>query len=336
MPNTKILLTGGAGYIGSHTAVALAQAGFTPVILDNFANAKPSVIDRLELILGAPVALEHGDLLDRTFLADVFARHRFGAVIHFAALKAVGASVENPLDYFNVNCGGLTALLLAMRAAEVRNLVFSSTATVYGAPDAAPVTEGAPRSHSSPYALTKLASEHLLEAMTIAEPRWAFGILRYFNPAGAHESGLIGEDPEGLPNNLMPYLARVATGDLPHLNVFGTDYDTADGTGVRDYIHVMDLAEAHVASLSTLLEHNTGHALNIGTGKGSSVFELIASYSRACGRDLPWNASPRRAGDAATLIADPSLAARVLGFKTRRDLADMCESSWRWVRRNSD
>ena len=336
MPNTKILLTGGAGYIGSHTAVALAQAGFTPVILDNFANAKPSVIDRLELILGAPVALEHGDLLDRTFLADVFARHRFGAVIHFAALKAVGASVENPLDYFNVNCGGLTALLLAMRAAEVRHLVFSSTATVYGAPDAAPVTEGAPRSHSSPYALTKLASEHLLEAMTIAEPRWAFGILRYFNPAGAHESGLIGEDPEGLPNNLMPYLARVATGDLPHLNVFGTDYDTADGTGVRDYIHVMDLAEAHVASLSTLLEHNTGHALNIGTGKGSSVFELIASYSRACGRDLPWNASPRRAGDAATLIADPSLAARVLGFKTRRDLADMCESSWRWVRRNSD
>ena len=331
----KILLTGGAGYIGSHTAVALAEAGYAPVVLDNFSNAKPSVLERLEMILGVPVALERGDILDRAFLADVFTRHEFGAVIHFAARKAVGESVARPMDYFETNCCGLTALLRTMEASGVRNLVFSSSATVYGEPDVFPVPETAPRWHTSPYAMTKLASEDLLLAMADADPFWAFGILRYFNPAGAHESGLIGEEPDGIPNNLMPYLAKVALGELPHLNVFGDDFPTPDGTGVRDFVHVMDLAEAHVSSLRTLLDGSGGHAVNIGTGEGSSVMQMLASYGRACGRDLPWKPGPRRAGDVAKLVADPSLAASVLKFRTRRTLDEMCESSWRWVTRNS-
>jgi len=332
---SKILLTGGAGYIGSHTAVALAEAGYTPVILDNFSNAKPGVLDRVEMILGGAVPLERGDVLDRVFLDEVFARHDIHAVIHFAARKAVGESVSRPLDYFETNCGGLTALLRAMEGAGTRHLVFSSTATVYGAPEVVPIPETAQLRHTNPYGLTKLTSEYLLQAMAAADPAWVFGILRYFNPAGAHESGLIGEEPEGIPNNLMPYMAKVALGELPHLSVFGNDFNTQDGTGVRDYIHVMDLAEAHVASLAALLRSAEGHTVNVGTGTGVSVMEMLASYSRACGRELAWKQAPRRAGDSDMLVADPTLASKVLGFRTRRSVDEMCESSWRWVTRNS-
>ena len=328
-----VLLTGGAGYIGSHTWVALVAAGFRPVILDDFSNAAEDVPARLARIAGAEPEVWQGSVLDADLLERVFSAHDIGAVVHFAARKAVGESVRMPLEYVETNLGGLVTLLKAMRAAGVFRLVFSSSATVYGVPEALPIRETAPTGFTNPYGYTKLAGEQILAQLAAADPRWAFGVLRYFNPAGAHGSGLIGEDPRDIPNNLMPYIAKVAVGELPALNVFGDDYDTPDGTGVRDYIHVEDLAEGHVRSLEALLREGRGHLVNLGTGRGYSVLEMLAAYSAACGRPLPHVVAPRRPGDVAACWADPSRAAELLGFRARRGLDEMCASSWTWISR---
>ncbi len=330
---TTVLLTGGAGYIGSHTFVALREAGHEPVILDNFSNAQDDVPDRLEVITGAPVSVYRGDVRDRDLLDRIFRDHAPRAVVHFAALKAVGESVEKPLDYIDVNVTGLVSLLKAMRAADCRRLVFSSSATVYGTPETWPITEDMPRSHTNPYAYTKLACEEILEQVAASDPAWAFAILRYFNPVGAHRSALIGEEPQGIPNNLVPYIAEVAMGKREALRVFGDDYDTPDGTGVRDYIHVEDLARGHVLSLESLLETGRGHTVNLGTGRGTSVREMLDAYSRAVGRELPFVVTPRRPGDVAVSVADPSRAAALLGFRAERTVDDMCASSWAFVSR---
>ena len=328
-----VLLTGGAGYIGSHTYVALVSAGFRPVILDDFSNAAEDVPDRLGRICGTVPEVWRGSVLDAALLERLFAAHDFAAVVHFAARKAVGESIEMPLEYVETNLVGLVALLKAMRAAEVFRLVYSSSATVYGVPEVLPIPETAATGYTNPYGYTKLAGEQVLEQLAAADPRWAFGVLRYFNPAGAHGSGLIGEDPRDIPNNLMPYIAKVAVGELPELRVFGADYPTPDGTGVRDYIHVEDLAEGHVLSLQALMREGAGHLVNLGTGQGYSVLEMLAAYSEACGRALPHVVAPRRAGDVATVYADPRRAAELLGFRARRGLAEMCDSSWAWVSR---
>lgn len=332
----KILLTGGAGYIGSHTYAALSDAGYDVAILDNFANARPDVPDRLEVITGKPVTVHRCDVLDAAGLARVFASDRFDAVVHFAAKKAVGESQQKPLDYIETNCTGLVNLLKAMRAAGVFRLVFSSSATVYAPTLDWPIPEDAPLGYASTYAYTKLMGEQIIQQVAAADDRWRFGILRYFNPAGAHPSALIGEDPSDIPNNLMPYIAKVATGELPTLNVFGNDYPTPDGTGVRDYIHVVDLARGHVLSLDALMRGDGSHIVNLGTGQGYSVMEMLAAYARACGRALPHTVAPRRAGDLACYFGDPRKAERLLGFKAERDLDDMCATSWAWVSRRSN
>lgn len=331
----KILLTGGAGYIGSHTYLALVDAGFEVVILDNFSNAKPDVPGRLQDIAGAEVHCIDGDVLDRSVLDRLFGDHKIDGVVHFAAKKAVGESVEKPLEYMHTNVGGLLTLLAAMDAAGVRRIVFSSSATVYGDTNVQPIPEDHARTYTSPYAYTKIAGEQILEQLP---DDWAVGILRYFNPVGAHKSAMIGEDPSDIPNNLVPYIAKVATGDLAELGVFGDDYDTPDGTGVRDYIHVEDLAEGHVLSLKSLLDTGESHTVNLGTGEGSSVLDVVRAYSEACGQDLPYAIKPRRDGDVAVLTARPEQAKAKLGFEATRTLADMCRSSWAWVsgqRRNS-
>lgn len=332
----QVLLTGGAGFIGSHTYVALKNAGYDVIILDNFSNARHSVLDRLETITGAPVKVIDGDVLDAHLVGRVFAENQIDAVIHFAALKAVGESVEKPLNYMHTNISGLYTLLNAMKEAGVFSLVFSSSATVYGQPDQLPVCETAPRSFTNPYGYTKLACEQSLEQIAASDPRWAFGVLRYFNPVGAHPSGLIGEDPNDTPNNLMPYIAKVATGELEQLSVWGDDYDTPDGTGVRDYIHVMDLAKGHVQSVDTLLQSGQGHTVNLGTGKGYSVLEMLRAYEKAAGKKLAYRIAPRRAGDVASVYSDPSLAKETLGFEAEQDLDDMCASSWNWVSRRKN
>ncbi|MGB3407045.1 MAG: UDP-glucose 4-epimerase GalE [Jannaschia sp.] len=325
----RILLTGGAGYIGSHTYVALRAAGYEVTILDNFSNSDPGVIDRLGRLTGDPVEVVRGSVLDRTVLAEVFAATAFDGVVHFAARKAVGESVARPVDYFETNIGGLIGLMQEMKAAGVWRIVFSSTATVYGEPEVFPLTEDLPLSHTSPYAFTKLTCERILEQAAAADP-WQVGVLRYFNPVGAHPSGLIGEDPRGIPDNLMPYIAKVALGELDRLQVHGNDYDTPDGTCWRDYIHVMDLAQAHLLSLNALME-GRGHVLNIGTGRPVSVLEMHAAYEAAVGRELPHVIGPRRAGDVPRLYADPSRARAELGFEAEFGLEDMCRSSWDWV-----
>lgn len=329
----NILLTGGAGFIGSHTAVALIESGYNVVLLDDFSNSRADVPDRLELITGSKVPWHRCDIRDAAGVAAIFAQHRFDAVVHFAGKKAVGESMTRPLEYININCGGMLTLLGAMQQAGVFRLVFSSSATVYGLPDVLPVPEDAPLVTHSTYAWTKLACEQILGQTAAADPRWAFGILRYFNPTGAHGSGLIGEDPRDIPNNLMPYLARVAAGELPQLEIFGDDYDTPDGTGVRDYIHVEDLAVGHRLSLDALIATNKGHLLNLGTGKGTSVLEMVRAYSKACGRDLPYVVRPRRAGDVDIYYADTTKAARELGFRATRTPEEMCASSWAFVSR---
>ena len=331
MTQPHILLTGGAGYIGSHVAVALAEAGYTPVILDNFSNAKRSVIDRLERIIGGPVICEEADILDRAALDAILARYPVEAAIHFAALKAVGESTEKPLDYFQTNISGLIGLMQAMAARGIFRLVFSSSATVYGEAEIVPTPETAPLSYTSPYAYTKIACEQIIEQAGAADPRWATGRLRYFNPVGAHPSGLIGEDPNQRPNNLMPLIAKVAAGEMAELQVFGDDYDTPDGTGVRDYIHVSDLADGHVKSLAALAATGESHLVNLGTGRGYSVMEMIGAYQRACNHPLPYRIVPRRPGDVPIYLADPARATELLGFRTTRDLDEMCQSSWRWI-----
>ncbi len=336
----KILLTGGAGYIGSHTAVALCEAGFEPVLLDNFSNSDPAVIGRLEQITGHAPALERGDVLDTPWVEEVLRRHRPAAVVHFAGLKAVGESVAQPLRYFHQNVGGSTSLLRAIQSCQdvfgplPPAFVFSSTATVYGEPRVIPVREDAPYSPSSPYAQTKLMVEDMLRALRVAEPAWRVGILRYFNPVGAHPSGLIGEDPTGIPNNLMPFVSQVAVGRRPHLNVFGDDYPTPDGTGIRDYIHVQDLAEGHVAAVRALLRQPDSFTLNLGTGRGSSVLEVVRSFETASGKAVPYKVVARRPGDVAEYYADPSLAEATLGWRARYSLHDMCAHAWNWQSRN--
>lgn len=332
----KILLTGGAGYIGSHTACALVAAGHVPVLLDDFSNSSPAVLDRLATITGRRLVCERGDVADVALVQRVIETHGISAVVHFAGFKAVGESVAQPLKYYRNNLGSTMGLLQAMGATACRTLVFSSTATVYGDPERSPVTESAPRRHESPYAHTKLVVEDMLAALGKSDPAWCCAVLRYFNPVGAHPSGLIGEDPRGIPNNLMPYISQVAVGRRPCLQVFGNDYPTPDGTGVRDYIHVQDLAEGHVAALRYLLVERQNLTVNLGSGRGHSVLEVVRAFERACGRAVACEFAPRRAGDVAVCYADPTLADQLLGWRVRRTLDDMCADAWRWQSGNPE
>lgn len=336
MNKASILLTGGAGYIGSHTFVALIEAGFTPVILDEFSNSKPAVLERLQRITSQTVQFQQGSVADVELVQGLIHRHQIAAVIHFAGFKAVGESVAHPLKYFENNLGGMMALLRAMEGTMCRRLVFSSSATVYGDPASVPITEDFPRSHTNPYGHTKLVCEDMLAAVRVASPAWRTGVLRYFNPVGAHPSGLIGEDPSGTPNNLMPYVAQVAVGKRPVLNVYGNDYDTPDGTGVRDYIHVQDLANAHVAAVQTLLQGADSFTVNVGTGQGHSVLEVVRAFEQASGKQVPFQIASRRAGDVAQCYADATLALELLGWHAKHTLADMCMDAWRWQSNNPD
>lgn len=333
---THILLTGGAGYIGSHTYLALVQAGYRPVILDDYSNSHPAVLARLQQISGQPVLHARGDVADVALVRGLLEQYQVAAVVHFAAFKAVGESVEQPLKYFDNNITGMLRLMQAMEQAGCRRLVFSSSATVYGDPDSVPITEAFPLRHSSPYGCTKVVCEEMIASMLGANPAWRAGVLRYFNPVGAHASGLIGENPQGVPNNLMPYVAQVAIGRRQHLNIWGDDYPTPDGTGLRDYIHVADLAEGHVAALDTLLRDQRSFTVNLGTGRGHSVLEVVAAFAAASGRPVPYQICPRRPGDIAQCYADPSLARELLGWRASRTLADMCADSWRWQSANPE
>lgn len=326
-----ILVTGGTGFIGSHTCVALSQAGHDILILDNLSNSRITVVDRLEKLCDKRPVFIQGDVRDAALLDQVFAAHRIRAVIHFAGLKAVGESVEKPVAYYDNNVRGTLDLLAAMDRAKVKTLVFSSSATVYGDPASVPIREDFPRSATNPYGRSKLMIEDILADLHQAEPDWGIARLRYFNPVGAHESGLIGEDPQGIPNNLMPYVAQVAIGRREFLKVFGNDYPTSDGTGVRDYIHVMDLADGHVAALN-YLDATKGALLtvNLGTGRGHSVLEMANAFERASGRPVPHRFAPRRPGDIAQCWADASLAHELLGWRATRDLETMCTDAWRW------
>ncbi|MGX5662762.1 UDP-glucose 4-epimerase GalE [Diaphorobacter nitroreducens] len=326
-----ILVTGGAGFIGTHTCAALADAGIPTLLLDNFSNSRRSVLDRLARITGKPVACVEGDVRDAQLLRQLFASHPIEGVIHFAALKAVGESVREPLRYYENNVAGTVSLLRAMQAAGVRTLVFSSSATVYGDPASLPIREDSPLSATNPYGWSKLMMEQVLADVDHAEPgQWRIARLRYFNPVGAHESGLIGEDPQDIPNNLMPYVAQVATGQREVLSVYGGDYPTPDGTGVRDYIHVCDLAEGHVAALRYLRAHPGLLTVNLGTGRPVSVLEMVRGFEQASGRAVPYQVVARRPGDVAACWADPALAERLLGWRARRDVQAMCRDAWRW------
>jgi UDP-glucose 4-epimerase len=329
----NVLLTGGAGYIGSHTAVSLANAGFTPVLLDNFSNSHPEVLNRLTAILGKALPFVQADVSNSEVVEKVIRDHAIEAVVHFAAFKAVGESVEHPLKYYQNNIGGLLGLVNAMHNTGCKSIVFSSSCTVYGEPEKVPVTEDMPTGYASPYGHTKLIGEQMLQSLAALDSSWRVAILRYFNPLGAHKSGLIGEDPVGIPNNLMPYIAQVAAGQREKVSVFGRDYPTPDGSGIRDYIHVMDLAEGHVASLRVLVSQGS-HLVNLGTGKGSSVLEVINAYSRACGKTIAYEQVDRRPGDVTAAYADPSLAQKILGWRAQRNLNEMCISSWNWQRNN--
>ena len=330
----NILLTGGAGYIGSHTYLALVQAGLKPVILDDFSNSKPKVLERLAHISGQSVQCERGNVADVAFVKGVIERFGIQAVIHFAAFKAVGESVAQPLKYYDNNVGGMTKLLQAMDAAGCRSLVFSSSATVYGDPASVPITEDFPRMHTNPYGHTKLMIEDMLSALQVSDVRWKVAVLRYFNPVGAHPSGLIGEDPSGIPNNLMPFVAQVAVGRRPFLNVYGNDYPTIDGTGVRDYIHVQDLATGHLAALRALVDQNKSFAVNLGTGRGCSVLEVVRAFEKACGKPIPYQFASRREGDVAQCYAGTHLANQLLGWQAHLGLDAMCLDTWRWQSAN--
>jgi UDP-glucose 4-epimerase len=332
----RVLLTGATGYIASHTWLALLEAGFEVTGLDNFANSSPAVLERLAALGGRRPDFVEADVRDAAALDALWSRTPIDAVVHFAALKAVGESAQKPLSYFANNLGGLLALLEAMEGHGTHALVFSSSATVYGRPQSLPLREDAPLSTASPYGATKLMSEDILRAMNAADASWAIALLRYFNPVGAHSSGLIGEDPRGIPNNLMPYVTQVAVGKRERLQVFGNDYDTPDGTGVRDYIHVMDLAAGHVAGLRYLLDERRSITANLGTGRGHSVLELVRAFEHASGRTIPLEFVGRRAGDVDACWADPTLARDLLGWRATRDLDTMCADAWRWQRLNPD
>ena len=325
----KLLLTGGTGYIGSHTAVVLSQAGHDVVLLDNLSNSKHAVLSRLQTILGQPLPFVQADVRDTEAVTRVLKDHGIQAVFHFAGLKAVGESVAQPLHYFANNVQGTVSLLQAMQAAQVHQLVFSSSATVYGEPKYLPYDELHPTMAINPYGRTKLHIEEMLHDLAASKPAWRIACLRYFNPVGAHHSGLIGEDPLGVPNNLLPLVAQVAAGLRPALQVFGNDYDTPDGTGVRDYIHVMDLAEGHLAALNFLQNQTGWHAINLGTGQGYSVLEIVKAFEEASGKPVPYNLVPRRPGDVASCYAQVLKAHELLHWQANRGLKQMCEDAWR-------
>jgi UDP-glucose 4-epimerase len=326
----KILVTGGAGYIGSHACVELIGAGHEVVIVDNLCNSKSSVQDRIEEIAGKHCMFEHVDVRDSAGLEAVFGAHKIDAVMHFAGLKAVGESVEQPLRYYDNNVCGSVALLQTMARFDVKTLVFSSSATVYGDPATVPITEDFPLGATNPYGRSKLMIEEMLRDLALADPSWRIALLRYFNPVGAHESGLIGEDPNGIPNNLLPYIAQVAEGRRAILSVYGNDYPTKDGTGMRDYIHVVDLAIGHVKTLAKLAAHAGVYTYNLGTGRANSVLEMVRAFEKASGKTVPYKIVERRPGDIATCYADTALAERELGWRAERNIDQMCADSWRW------
>lgn len=334
--NKVILVTGGAGYIGSHTCIKLIEAGHTPVILDNFSNSSPEAIRRVEQICGKSIQWIEGDVSDAALLDKLFSEHSVDAVIHFAGLKSVGESVAQPMRYYQNNVSGTLVLCQAMQQAGVRNLVFSSSATVYGDPASLPIKEDFPTSATNPYGSSKLIVEEMLGDLYTADNGWNIALLRYFNPVGAHPSGTIGEDPADIPNNLMPFIAQVAVGRRERLSVFGGDYPTHDGTGVRDYIHVMDLANGHVKALEWLDKDAGIKAFNLGTGQGYSVLDMLHAFEKACGKPLPYAVVERRPGDVAACYADPALAEQELGWKACMTLEDMCADSWRWQSQNPD
>lgn len=329
-----ILVTGGTGYIGSHTVVELLSRGESVVILDNLSNSSLRVLDRIEQIAGRRPAFVEADIRDRAALDRVFAENDIEAVVHFAGLKAVGESVALPLHYYENNVAGTLNLLQSMRDAGVDRLVFSSSATVYGDPHAVPIREDFPLQATNPYGRTKLVIEEMLRDLLVAEPSWRIAILRYFNPVGAHASGLIGESPNGIPNNLMPFVAQVAVGRRPELSVFGSDYPTQDGTGVRDYIHVVDLALGHLAALDALSRKAGELTVNLGTGRGYSVLEMVRAFEKASGRHVPYRLVDRRPGDVASCFADPQLASAMLGWRASRGIDEMCADTWRWQSAN--
>jgi len=325
----KILVCGGAGYIGSHTTVELVERGHDVLVLDNLCNSSRRAVEHASRITGRDIPFVEADVRDSAALDRAFEAFQPDVVMHFAALKSVGESTERPLDYFENNISGTIVLLQAMRKHGVQRLVFSSSATVYGLPETCPVDEGAPLSVTNPYGRTKLVMEELIADVVASDPAFRAGILRYFNPAGAHPSGMLGEDPSGRPNNLLPYVSQVAIGRLPSVQVFGGDYPTPDGTGVRDYIHVVDLARAHVDAMARLVDHG-GFTVNLGTGRGYSVLEAIRAFEKASGRSIPYQIVPRRPGDVAACFADPTLATRLLGWQAELGLERMCEDAWRW------
>ena len=329
-----VLVTGGAGYIGSHTCVELIKVGFEPVIIDNLSNSKEVVLDRIETIAGKRPVFMQGDIRDSAFLNSVFEKYTFAAVIHFAGLKAVGESVQKPFLYYENNVAGTLSLIKAMELAGLRNLIFSSSATVYGMPESVPIREDFPTSTQNPYGASKLMVEGMLTDLAKANREWNIATLRYFNPIGAHESGLIGEDPKGIPNNLLPFISQVAVGKLACLSVFGDDYDTPDGTGVRDYIHVVDLARGHVCALEKVLAQSGHFVVNLGTGNGYSVLEMVKAFEVVSNKSISYKIVDRRPGDIATCYADPEFAKAFLGWQAEFDLARMCEDSWRWQSNN--
>ncbi|MUK46304.1 UDP-glucose 4-epimerase GalE [Aliivibrio fischeri] len=333
----KVLVTGGMGYIGSHTCIQMIEAGIEPIIMDNLGNSKVAVLDRIEALTQVRPAFYQGDIRDEAFLDSIFAEHTISSVIHFAGLKAVGESVAKPLEYYDNNVNGSLVLARSMRKANVKSIVFSSSATVYGDPAIVPITENSPTgATTNPYGRSKYMVEECFSDLFDAENDWSITLLRYFNPVGAHPSGTMGEDPQGIPNNLMPFIAQVAVGRRESLSVFGNDYPTPDGTGVRDYIHVMDLADGHIAALKAVGEKSGLHIYNLGTGKGSSVLEMVEAFSQASGKPVPYTLCPRRAGDIAECWASTEKAEKELGWKATRNVMEMSADTWRWQSNNPE
>ena len=334
---STILVAGGAGYIGSHTCVELLNAGYDVVVVDNLSNSSKESLNRVKQITGKDVKFYEADVADQPKMREIFEENKIFAVINFAGLKAVGESVEKPLEYYKNNISGTINMCEVMREYGVKNIIFSSSATVYGDPEEVPITEECPKGQcTNPYGWTKSMLEQILTDLHVADPEWNVILLRYFNPIGAHKSGLIGEDPKGIPNNLLPYVAQVAVGKLPCLGVFGDDYDTPDGTGVRDYIHVVDLAKGHVKAINKIKENPGVKIYNLGTGKGYSVLDVVKAFEKACGKKIPYEIKPRRAGDIATCYSDATLAKKELGWEAEYGIDEMCADSWRWQSMNPD
>ena len=330
----KILVTGGAGYIGSHTTILLIEAGYEVIIFDNFSNASRESIKRVESIVGKPITTIEGDIRNRKDLENVFLEHDIKSVIHFAGLKAVGESVEKPLKYYDNNVHGTLVLCEVMAEHNCKSIIFSSSATVYGNPETTPIDESFPTSATNPYGRSKLFIEEMLRDLYISDSSWKIILLRYFNPIGSHESGLIGEDPNGIPNNLVPYIAQTAVQKRDYLRVWGNDYDTHDGTGVRDYIHVVDLAEGHLKALEKIDTFTDVMTINLGTGEGYSVLDVVKAFEKTSRKKIPYQIKPRRAGDIATCFTDPSFAKKVLNWEAKKSIKEMCEDSWRWQKQN--